>query len=116
MLFLLALCLFLFAAAALMEIYAAIVVLVPLLLPLALAYGIDPIHFGIIFLAAMEVGFLCPPAGLKNIYFASAMFGKSVRYVAVSVAPAMGAIFAGTLLIAALPWLATALPSWLGSR
>jgi tripartite ATP-independent transporter DctM subunit len=113
--FLLALCLFLFAAAALMEIYAAIVVLVPLLLPLALAYGIDPIHFGIIFLAAMEVGFLCPPAGL-NIYFASAMFGKSVRYVAASVAPAMGAIFTGTLLIAAFPWLATALPSWLGSR
>ena len=114
-LFLLALCLFLFAAAALMEIYAAIVVLVPLLLPLALAYGIEPIHFGIIFLAAMEVGFLCPPAGL-NIYFASAMFGKSVRYVAVSVAPAMGAIFVGTLLIAAFPWLATALPSWLGTR
>jgi len=113
--FLLALCLFLFAAAALMEIYAAIVVLVPLLLPLALAYGIEPIHFGIIFLAAMEVGFLCPPAGL-NIYFASAMFGKSVRYVATSVAPAMGAIFVGTLLIAAFPWLATALPSWLGSR
>jgi tripartite ATP-independent transporter DctM subunit len=114
-LFLLGLCLFLFAAAALMEIYAAIVVLVPLLLPLALAYGIEPIHFGIIFLAAMEVGFLCPPAGL-NIYFASAMFGKSVRYVAASVAPAMGAIFVGTLLIAAFPWLATALPSWLGSR
>lgn len=114
-LFLLALCLFLFAAAALMEIYAAIVVLVPLLLPVALAYGVEPIHFGIIFLAAMEVGFLCPPAGL-NIYFASAMFGKSVRYVAVSVAPAMAAILVGTLLIAAFPWLATALPSWLGSR
>jgi C4-dicarboxylate transporter DctM subunit len=113
--FLLALCAFLFAAAALLEIYAAIVVLVPLLLPLAQAYGIEPIHFGIIFLAAMEVGFLCPPAGL-NIYFASAMFGRGIRYVATSVAPAMVAIFAGTLLIAALPWLATALPSWLGSR
>ena len=98
-----------------MEIYAAIVVLVPLLLPVAQAYGIDPIHFGIIFLAAMEVGFLCPPAGL-NIYFASAMFGKSLRYVAAAVAPAMVAIFAGTLLIAAVPWLTTALPAWLGSR
>jgi len=65
-------------------------------------------------LATMEVGFLCPPAGL-NSYFASAMFGKSVRYVAASVAPAMGAIFVGTLLIAVFPWLATALPSWLGS-
>jgi TRAP-type C4-dicarboxylate transport system permease large subunit len=54
--------------AALMEIYAAIVVLVPLLLPVARSYGIDPVHFGIIFLAAMEMGFLCPPAGM-NIYF-----------------------------------------------
>lgn len=113
--FLLALCLFLFAAAALMEIYAAIVVLVPLLLPLAKAYGIDPVHFGIIFLAAMEVGFLCPPAGL-NIYFASAMFGKSIRYVAVSVLPALGAIFAGTAIIALVPWLSTGLPALLSTR
>ncbi len=113
--FLLVLCLFLFVAAALMEIYAALVVLVPLLLPLAKAYGIDPLHFGIIFLAAMEVGFLCPPAGL-NIYFASAMFGKSIRYVAVSVLPAVAAIFVGTLLIALVPALATGLPALLVAR
>jgi len=113
--FLLALCLFLFAAAAMMEIYAALVVLVPLLLPVAIAYGIDPVHFGIIFLAAMEVGFLCPPAGM-NIYFSAAMFGKSIRYVAVSVAPAMAAIFIGTLLIACVPWLATGLPDLLNGR
>lgn len=110
--FLFALCAFLFAAAALMEIYAAIVVLVPLLLPLAKAYGIDPVHFGIIFLAAMEVGFLCPPAGM-NIYFASAMFDKSIRYVARSVLPAMAAIFIGTVLIALLPVLSTGLPTLL---
>lgn len=112
--FLLALCAFLVIAAAMMEIYAAIIVLVPLLLPLAMSYGIDPIHFGIIFLAAMEMGFLLPPAGL-NIYFASAMFGKSIRYVASAVLPAVAAIFAGTLLIALLPGLSTALPRWLGS-
>ena len=53
-LFLLALCLFLFVAAALMEIYAAIVVLVPLLLPLTRSYGIDPLHFGIILIAAVD--------------------------------------------------------------
>ncbi|MDZ7590530.1 MAG: TRAP transporter large permease subunit [Rubrivivax sp.] len=113
--FLVVLCLFLFAAAALMEIYAALVVLVPLLLPLAKAYGIDPVHFGIIFLAAMEVGFLCPPAGL-NIYFASAMFNKSIGYVARSVLPALGAIFVGTLVIALLPVLSTGLPGWLLGR
>jgi C4-dicarboxylate transporter DctM subunit len=109
-LFLVALTAFLLLAGALMEIYAAIVVLVPLLLPVALSYGIDPVHFGIIFLAAMEMGFLCPPAGM-NIYFSSAMFGKSIRYVAVSVLPALFAIFVGTLVIAMWPALSTALPS-----
>lgn len=108
--FLLALNVFLFAAGALMEIYAAIVVLVPLLLPLAISYGIDPVHFGIIFLANMEMGFLCPPAGM-NIYFASAVFKQPIRTVAASVAPALLAIFVGTLLISWLPLLATGLPS-----
>ena len=110
--FLLALNVFLFAAGAMMEIYAAIVVLVPLLLPLATSYGIDPVHFGIIFLANMEMGFLCPPAGM-NIYFASAVFKQPIRKVAASVAPALAAIFMGTLLISLLPLLATGLPSLL---
>ena len=108
--FLVALYIFLLLAGALMEIYAAIIVLVPLLLPVALSYGIDPVHFGIIFLANIEMGFLCPPAGM-NIYFASAMFGKSIRYVAVSVLPALAAMFCGALIISALPFLATWLPN-----
>jgi C4-dicarboxylate transporter, DctM subunit len=112
--FLVALNVFLFLAGALMEIYAAIVVLVPLLLPVAVSYGIDPVHFGVIFLAVMEMGFLCPPAGM-NIFFASAMFGKPIREVAVSVLPALLAIFLGALAISWTPELATALPSWLGS-
>ena len=109
--FLAALTVFLLFAGALMEIYAAIVVLVPLLLPVAQSYGVDPVHFGIIFLAAMEMGFLCPPAGM-NIYFASAMFGKPIRYVAVSVVPALLAILVGTLFIASWPELTTALPAF----
>jgi tripartite ATP-independent transporter DctM subunit len=108
--FLLVLNLFLFLAGALMEIFAALVVLVPLLLPVGLSYGIDPVHFGIIFLANMELGFLCPPAGM-NIYFASAMFGKPVRYVAVAVLPALLAIFLGSMAIALLPATATWLPT-----
>jgi tripartite ATP-independent transporter DctM subunit len=110
--FLLVLNLFLFVAGALMEIFAALVVLVPLLLPVALSYGIDPVHFGIIFLANMELGFLCPPAGM-NIYFASAMFDKPVRYVAVAVLPALIAIFLGTMAIALVPATATWLPGLL---
>jgi tripartite ATP-independent transporter DctM subunit len=109
--FLLALNVFLFFAGALMEIYAAIVVLVPLLLPLAVSYGIDPIHFGIIFLANLEMGFLCPPAGM-NIYFASAVFKKPLREVVVSVAPAVVAIFLGTLVISWLPILVMGLPNY----
>jgi len=111
--FLIALNLFLLLAGALMEIYAAIVVLVPLLLPVALAYGVDPVHFGVIFLANIEMGFLCPPAGM-NIYFASAMFGKPIRYVAAAVLPAVFAMFIGALIISALPWLATWLPNLAG--
>ena len=111
--FLLALNVFLFVAGALMEIYAAIVVLVPLLLPLAISYGIDPVHFGIIFLANMEMGFLCPPAGM-NIFFASAVFKQPIKKVAVSVLPALLAIFVGTLIISWLPIVATGLPEYLG--
>lgn len=111
--FLITLNIFLLLAGALMEIYAAIIVLVPLLLPVAIAYGIDPVHFGVIFLANIEMGFLCPPAGM-NIYFASAMFGKPIRYVAVSVLPAVLAMFIGALTISALPFLATWLPGMAG--
>ncbi len=111
--FLVALNLFLLLAGAVMEIYAAIVVLVPLLLPVAMSYGIDPVHFGVIFLANIEMAFLCPPAGM-NIYFASSMFGKPVHYVAASVWRAVLAMFLGALTISALPFLATWLPSRLG--
>jgi TRAP-type C4-dicarboxylate transport system permease large subunit len=105
----LALNVFLFFAGALMEIYAAIIVLVPLLLPLAMSYGIYPIHFGIIFLANLEMGFLCPPAGM-NIYFASAVFKKPLKEVIQSVLPALMAIFIGTVIISWFPLLVMGLP------
>ncbi len=98
-LFMLALLATLFAAAALLEIYAAIVVLVPLLLPLAQSYGVDPVHFGVVFMAAMEVGFICPPAGM-NLYFASAMFGKPLLWTARAALPSLVAIMMGTLIVA----------------
>ena len=100
-LFMLALLATLFVAAALLEIYAAIIVLVPLLLPLAQSYGIDPVHFGVVFMSAMEVGFICPPAGM-NLYFASAMFGKPLLWTARAALPSLGAIMVGTLIVAYL--------------
>jgi len=110
--FMLALILFLVLAGALMEIFAAIVVLVPLLLPLAGSYGIDPVHFGIIFLATMEMGFLCPPAGL-NIFFSSAMFDKPIGQVTASITSALLSIFLGCIIIALIPELSTFLPKLL---
>ncbi|MCX7242090.1 MAG: TRAP transporter large permease subunit [Burkholderiales bacterium] len=107
--FLLLLNVFLLVAGSLMEIFAAIVFLVPLLLPVALSYGIDPVHFGIIFLANIEMGFLCPPAGM-NIYFAAAMFNKPIRTVVASIGPALLAIFLGAFFISCFPQLSTGLP------
>ena len=68
-----------------------------------------------IFLAVMEMGFLCPPAGM-NIFFASAMFAKPIREVAVSVLPALLAIFLGALVISWVPEIATWLPGVLAGR
>lgn len=59
-----------------------------LLLPLALSEGFDLLHFGIIFLTAMEAGFLCSPAAM-NLYFSSAISGKPIRCVARFLLPAM---------------------------
>jgi len=108
--FLLAAVVFIAMAGALMEIYAALVVLVPLLLPLALSYEIHPVHFGIVFLATLEMGFLCPPAGM-NLYFASAVFRKPLRVVMTSILPALLAIFVGSALIALLPEISLTLPN-----
>ncbi len=107
--FLLAAVCFIALAGALMEIYAALVVLVPLMLPLAMSYGIHPVHFGIVFLATLEMGFLCPPAGM-NLYFASAVFRKPLRVVMTSILPALLAIFVGSALIALMPEIALTLP------
>jgi len=63
-----------------LEIYSAIIILAPLLAPLALAYGIDPLHLGIIFLANMELGFLFPPMGL-NLILASTRFGRPLAHL-----------------------------------
>ena len=76
-LFLLLLNVFLLVVGCLMEIYPAIVIEVPLLVPLGAAYGIDPVRLGIIFLANMELGYLTPPVGL-NLLMSSYRFEKPV--------------------------------------
>jgi len=93
----------------LVEIYAAIVVVVPLLVPVGEAFGLDPIHLGIIFLANMELGFLAPPVGL-NLLLASYRFNKPIAEVTRASLPMLALMAVGVLLITYLPWLSTWLP------
>jgi len=109
MLFLLMLNLFLLVAGCLMEIYPAIVVEVPLLVPIGAAFGIDPIRLGIIFLANMELGYLTPPVGL-NLLMSSYRFRKSVPEVLRATLPVIAVLGVGVLLITYVPWLTTLLP------
>ena len=75
--FLLLLNLFLLILGMMLDIFSAIMIMVPLLLPIALRYGIDPVHLGIIFLANMQIGYFTPPVGM-NLFIASYRFKKSI--------------------------------------
>jgi tripartite ATP-independent transporter DctM subunit len=102
--FLLALNVFLLLVGWLMEIFPAIVVVVPLIVPLGAAFDVHPVHLGIIFVANLELGYLTPLVGL-NILLASYRFDRPVLAVARAAVP-MGVILAiGVLLITYLPWL-----------
>jgi C4-dicarboxylate transporter DctM subunit len=108
-LFLLGLNAVLLVVGGLIEIYAAIVVVVPLLVPIGIAFGIDPVHLGVIFLANMELGFLAPPVGL-NLLLSSYRFNKPILEVMRAVLPMLLVLFIGVLLITYLPPLTTFLP------
>jgi tripartite ATP-independent transporter DctM subunit len=110
--FLLALNAFLLIVGCLMDIFSAIVIQVPLLLPLAAAFGVDPMHLGIIFLANLEVGYLTPPIGL-NLLLSSYRFGKPIPVVLRAVLPIVVVMSIGVLFITYVPWLTTALPTLL---
>ncbi|PYQ74300.1 MAG: C4-dicarboxylate ABC transporter permease [Acidobacteria bacterium] len=113
LMFLLVLNLFLLAVGWLMEIFAAIVVVVPLIVPLGAAFGIHPVHLGIIFIANLELGFLTPLVGL-NIFLASYRFRRPILEVCAAALPMMGILGIGVLVITYVPWLTTGLLSWLG--
>jgi tripartite ATP-independent transporter DctM subunit len=85
-----------------LEMYSAIVVLAPLVAPLGVAYGIDPIHLGIVFLANLELGFLFPPMGL-NLFLSATRFRKPLPYVYRQAFPFLLIMAAGVLAITYLP-------------
>lgn len=108
-LFLLALNVFLLIFGMLLEGFPAIILLVPLVLPVAVRYGIDPVHLGIIFLANLQLGIFLPPLGI-NLYIASARFRKPVMTLVRAAVPFFLIMLAATLIITYWPglslWLA----------
>lgn len=78
--FLITLNLFLLVLGAFLDIFSAIVIMVPLLLPIAVSFGIHPVHLGVIFLANMQIGYLTPPVGM-NLFIASYRFGKPITEI-----------------------------------
>ncbi|MGE5837497.1 MAG: TRAP transporter large permease subunit [Acidobacteriota bacterium] len=111
--FLLALNVFLLLVGTVMDIFSAIVVVVPLILPLANVYQINPVHLGIIFIANLELGFLHPPLGL-NLLLASIRFKKPVLEVTWATLPMLGILAIGVLLITYVPWLTTGILEMIG--
>ncbi len=107
-LFLLLLNIALLITGCLMDIFSAIIVVVPLILPLGKAYGIDPIHLGIIFLANMELGYLTPSVGL-NLFIASYTFNESLGKLYRFAFPFIALIILNVLLITYLPWMTSIL-------
>jgi TRAP-type C4-dicarboxylate transport system permease large subunit len=106
--FLLALNVLLLVVGCLMDVYSAIAVVVPLVAPLGLAFGVDPVHLGIIFIANLELGFLTPPVGV-NLFLASYRFDRSIFEVTRAVLPWLGLRAAIVLLVTWVPWLTLAL-------
>ncbi|MDR2446006.1 MAG: TRAP transporter large permease subunit [Treponema sp.] len=108
--FLLLLNLALLAVGCLMDIFSAILIVLPLIAPLGAAFGIDPVHLGIIFIINLEVGFLTPPVGM-NLFLASYRFEKPFASICRYVLPFLSISFAVTLLVTYVPWFSTFLPS-----
>jgi tripartite ATP-independent transporter DctM subunit len=105
-LFLLLLNLALLVVGCLMDIFSAILIVLPLIGPLGQAYGVDPVHLGIIFITNLEVGFLTPPVGL-NLFLASYRFKKSFVDICRYVFPFLFIQLAVVLLVTYIPWLST---------
>ena len=108
MLFLIVLNLFLLAVGCTMGIFSALVVVVPLLSPMAQAYGIDPIHLGIIFLANLEIGASIPPLGI-NLFIASIRLERPVLKLYVASLPFIAILLIALALITYIPWLSLVL-------
>jgi tripartite ATP-independent transporter DctM subunit len=100
--FLLLLLVFLLVLGAILDIFSAIVLVVPLILPIAAGFDVHPVHLGIVFLAAMELGYLTPPVGL-NLFISSYRFEKPILQVYAATFPFLMILLVSVILIAFWP-------------
>ncbi len=107
-LFLAGLNLFLLAVGCIMDIFSAIIIIVPIIVPIALTYGVDPVHLCIIFLVNLEIGYSTPPVGI-NLFIASLKFNKPVVQLYKASLPYLALLFILLLLITYVPQLSLAL-------
>jgi C4-dicarboxylate transporter DctM subunit len=106
--FLLLLNVFLLILGSVLDIFSALVLIVPLLLPIAVQYGIDPLHLGIIFLANMQLGYSTPPVGL-NLFIASFRFERPIMQIYVATLPFLVILLVAVLIITYWPTLSLVL-------
>ena len=104
LIFLILLNIFLLFLGAILDIFSAIIIVVPLILPVAVSYGINPVHLGIIFLANMQIGYLTPPVGM-NLFIASYRFDKSIIEVYRASLPFMIVLLGAVVIITYWPQL-----------
>jgi len=109
--FLLLINLILLIAGMVLDIFAALVILAPLIIPIALAFGVDPVHLGIIFLANLQIGYCTPPVGI-NLFLASHRFGDDILKVYRATLPFLFLLLIALLIITWFP----ALSLWLPGR
>ena len=107
-LFLVVMNLFLLAVGCIMGMFSALTVIIPLISPIALAYGIHPVHLGIIFLTNLEIGASIPPLGI-NLFISSIRFDKPVLQLYVASLPFIAILLVGLLIITYFPWLSLVL-------
>lgn len=111
--FLLLLNIFLLLVGAMLDIFSALVLIVPLILPIAIGYGVDPIHLGIIFLTNLQIGYCTPPVGL-NLFLASYRFEKPITELYKSTLPFLGLLIITLVIITYFPLLSSFLISQFG--
>lgn len=111
--FLLVLNIFLLIVGALMDIFSAIMVVVPIIIPVAASFGIDPTHLGIVFLANLGIGYSTPPVGM-NLFIASFRFEKPILKLYTAAIPFLIILLIALLLITYIPELSIWPVKWLG--